>query len=230
MPGFEQFLQDFAPKAGVDPEMLAAKVCGRWRNGNPLTLFPDAPGECLPAHQLNDFNYVSKDPQTDDTLGLKCPIGSHLRRNNPRNGSVVGTDATHHRIVRRAIPYGPAYDPAAPVQTPRGLIGYFINGSISNQFVFLQKQWDQASDFVKSAVGPGGSAAGNAYFNISGEDVFLGVNDPASTSFTLPEPGQAGKNNKKITGWPQLIRTVGSAYVFLPSITGLRYLATAPAA
>jgi deferrochelatase/peroxidase EfeB len=227
--GFEQFLQDFAPQAGVDPEMLAAKVCGRWRNGNPLVLFPDAPGECLPAHRLNDFNYVSTDPKTDDTLGLKCPIGSHLRRNNPRNGSVVGTDSTHHRIVRRAIPYGPAYDPAAPVQTPRGLIGYFINGSISNQFVFLQGQWDQASDFVKAAVGPDGSAAGNAYFNISGEDVFLGVNDPAKTSFTLPAPGQGGKNNRKITGWPQLIRTVGSAYVFLPSITGLRYLATAPA-
>lgn len=223
--GFEQFLQDFAPKAGIDPEMLAGKVCGRWRNGNPMTLFPDAPGECLPAHQLNDFNYVSADPKADDTLGLKCPIGSHLRRNNPRNGAVVGTDSTHHRIVRRAIPYGPAYDPAAPVETPRGLIGYFINGSITNQFVFLQSQWDQASDFVKSAVDAKGSVDGNAVFNISGEDVFLGVNDPADSSFTLPALGQAGKKNTTIKGFGQMITTRGSAYVFLPSITGLRYLA-----
>jgi deferrochelatase/peroxidase EfeB len=223
--GFEDFLTKFAPQAGIDPEMLAGKVCGRWRNGNPMALFPDAPGECLPAHQLNDFTYVSADPSADDTLGLKCPIGSHLRRNNPRNGAVVGTDSTHHRIVRRAIPYGPAYDPAAPVDAPRGLIGYFINGSISNQFVFLQSQWDQASDFVKSAVNANGTTDGNAVFNISGEDVFLGVNTPSTSSFTLPALGQAGKNNKTIKGFGQMITTRGSAYVFLPSITGLRYLA-----
>lgn len=223
--GFERFLTEFAAQGGVDPEMLAAKVCGRWRNGNPMALFPDAPGECLPAHKLNDFNYVSTDPSADDTLGLKCPIGSHLRRNNPRNGAVVGTDSTHHRIVRRAIPYGPAYDPAAPVETPRGLIGYFINGSITNQFVFLQSQWDQLSDFVKSATNANGSVDGNAVFNISGEDVFLGVNEPSTSSFTLAQLGQAGKNNKTIKGFGQMITTRGSAYVFLPSVTGLRYLA-----
>lgn len=33
--------------------------------------------------KLNDFTYVSQDAAQDDTLGLKCPIGSHLRRNNP---------------------------------------------------------------------------------------------------------------------------------------------------
>jgi deferrochelatase/peroxidase EfeB len=232
--GFEGFLQEYAPQGGVDPEMLAAKVCGRWRNGNPLELRPDAPGECLPVDQLNDFTYVNTaDPASDDTLGLRCPIGSHIRRNNPRNAAVVGTDSTHHRIVRRAIPYGPAYDPADPVEVPRGLIGYFINASISNQFVFLQGQWDMTATFVKSAVGPGGSADGNAVFNISGEDVFLGVNDTSDSSFTLPALGANGKNNKTIAGFSRLIVTRGSAYVFLPSITGLQYLAgttSAPAA
>jgi hypothetical protein len=201
-------------------------VCGRWRNGNPLELKPDAPGEPLPVHQLNDFTYVdTADPANDDTLGLRCPIGSHIRRNNPRNAAVVGTDSTHHRIVRRAMPYGPAYDPAHPVAVPRGLVGYFINGSISNQFVFLQGQWNMTDTFVKSATGPGGSADGNAVFNISGEDVFLGVNDPASSSFTLAALGANGKNNKHVTGFSRMIVTRGSAYVFLPSITGLRYLA-----
>lgn len=228
--GFENFLTEFAPQGGVDPEMLAAKVCGRWRNGNPLELFPDGPGECLPPNQLNNFTYVSTDPATDDTLGLKCPIGSHLRRNNPRNAGVVGTDSTHHRIVRRAMPYGAAYDPKQPVDEPRGLIGYFINGSITNQFVFLQSQWDQASDFVKAASGPGGPTAGNAVFNISGEDVFLGISTAATSSFTLPALGQNGKNNKTIKGFGQMITTRGSAYVLLPSITGLNYLATGTSA
>ena len=227
---FEQFLQEYAPRAGVDPEMLAAKLCGRWRNGNPVELAPDAPGPCLPMDQLNDFHYVDADPSKDDTLGLKCPIGSHIRRNNPRDAGVVGTDSTHHRIVRRNIPYGPEYDPANPVNVRRGLIGYFINASICNQFVFLQSQWNQMFTFVKAATGPAGSPPGNAVFNISGEDVFLGVNDPSQSSLTLPAPGARGVNNKTITGFSRMVTTRGSAYVFLPSITGLRYLAALPAA
>jgi hypothetical protein len=186
----------------------------------------------LPNDKLNNFTYVSTEATQDDTLGLKCPIGSHIRRNNPRNAAVVGTDSTHHRIVRRAIPYGPAYDPAHPdpTPTPRGLIGYFINASISNQFEFLTGQWNLTSEFVKSASGPGGANAGNAVFNISGEDVFLGVNDPPSSSFTLAALGAKGKNNTLVTGFPRLITTRGGAYCFLPSISGLRYLAQLPAA
>ncbi len=224
--GFEQFLQDFAP-TGVDPEMLAAKVCGRWRNGNPLELMPTEPGtELLPDDQRNNFNYCSSDVATDDTLGLKCPIGSHIRRTNPRNMAVTGTDSTHHRITRRAMPYGPAYDPEHPTDEPRGLIGYFINASVFNQFQFIQGQWALTATFVKSAKAPGGQPPGNAVLNISGEDVFLGVNDPSSSSFTLPAEPQ----NAVITGFSRMINTRGGAYVFFPSITGLNYLATLPAA
>jgi deferrochelatase/peroxidase EfeB len=228
--GFETFLSTYAAEAKIDTELLAAKVCGRWRNGNPLELVPDTAQPVLPVSKLNDFTYVSTEAAQDDTLGLKCPIGSHIRRNNPRNAAVVGTDSTHHRIVRRAIPYGPAYDPAHPDTTPRGLIGFFINASLTNQFEFLTGQWNLLSDFVKSASGPGGSSAGNAVFNISGEDVFLGVNDPASSSFTLAALGAKGANNTNLTGFSRLIITRGSAYCFFPSMTGLRYLAGLPAA
>jgi deferrochelatase/peroxidase EfeB len=225
--GFEQFLTTSAAKAGIDAELLAAKVCGRWRNGNPLALAPDAPGTPLPKSALNDFTYVDEaDAAKDDTLGLRCPIGSHIRRNNPRNQAVVGTDATHHRIVRRAMPYGPAYDPAHPDTIPRGLIGYFINGSLTNQFEFVLGQWNLTPDFVKSASGPGGRTAGNAVFNISGEDVFMGVNAPSASSFTLAALGANGKKNTHVTGFPRLITTRGGAYCFLPSVTGLRYLAS----
>ena len=79
---------------------------------------------------------------------------------------------------------------------------------------------------MKSASGPGGSAAGNAVFNISGEDVFLGVNDPSASSFTLAALGAKGRNNTHVTGFPRLITTRGGVYCFLPSVTGLRYLAS----
>ena len=230
--GFEAFLDKYSQDAKISVEMLAAKVCGRWRNGNPLELQPDDPGTFLPPSQVNNFNYVASTLPPDDTLGIKCPIGSHIRRNNPRNGAVIGTDATHHRIVRRAMPYGPPYDPSAPPETnppPRGLIGYFINASITNQFEFLEAQWNQVATFPKSATDPNGAADGNAVWNISGEDVFLGVNDPSDSSFTLAAVGgKKGSNNTTISGFSRLITTRGAAYVFFPSITGLRYLASLP--
>ena len=37
--GFEDFLRSNKDK--IDPELLAAKMCGRWRNGVPLALSPD---------------------------------------------------------------------------------------------------------------------------------------------------------------------------------------------
>ena len=223
--GFDAMLARYSATAGVDAEMLAAKICGRWRNGNPIELAPTAQGSVLPTAQLNNFTYVSSDAATDDTLGLRCPIGSHIRRNNPRNEAVVGTDSTHHRIVRRAMPYWTAYDPLQPDGTTRGLIGYFINASISNQFEFLTSQWNDLPSFVKSASGPGGSSSGNAVYNISGEDVFLGVNDPSTSSYTLPGAGAKGTGNKTLTGFSRTVTTRGGAYCFFPSIAGLRFLA-----
>jgi hypothetical protein len=40
--GFENFLQ--SNKERIDPELLAAKMCGRWPNGVPLALSPDTGG------------------------------------------------------------------------------------------------------------------------------------------------------------------------------------------
>ena len=228
---YDALVQAFADKAGIPTEMAAAKICGRWRNGNPLSLSPTQEDPLLPRDQLNNFTYVAPPAATDDTLGLTCPIGSHIRRNNPRNEAVVGGGtSSNHRIIRRAMPYGPPYDPEKPDSATRGLVGYFINASIQNQFEFLTSQWSMTSDFVKSATAPGGSPAGNTVFNISGEDVFLGVNNPKSSSFTLAGPGANGSGNTTVTGFGRTITTRGGVYCFFPSISGLQYLAGLPAA
>jgi deferrochelatase/peroxidase EfeB len=79
--GFENFLQSNKDK--IDPELLAAKICGRWRNGVPLELSPDtdSPAGGIKPDQLNDFEYVNKDG-SGDPKGLRCPIGAHIRRIN----------------------------------------------------------------------------------------------------------------------------------------------------
>lgn len=224
--GFEQFLQTYSAQAGIDPEMLAAKVCGRWRTGVPLVLSPDTgtPDPPLPPERINDYEYVSTDPSLDDTFGYRCPVGSHMRRTNPRDAKVVGGGGHLHRIIRRAMPYGPPYDPAHPDDRPRGLMGYFINADLTNQFELVMSQWVNASDFVMSVPGAGGA---NPVKNISGEDVLLGVNDPSSSSFTVsfPPSGTTPWANRTVTGFSPYVTTSGGAYLYLPSITALGYLA-----
>ena len=53
--GFENFLQ--SNKGKIDPELLAAKICGRWRNGVPLALSPetDSPPGGIPFEQMNNY-------------------------------------------------------------------------------------------------------------------------------------------------------------------------------
>ena len=116
--GFECFLQSNKDK--IDPELLAAKMCGRWRNGVPLALSPDtdSPAGGISPEQLNNFGYVDADG-SGDPRGMRCPVGSHIRRVNPRGQPVQGQGLPRgsnnsHRLVRRGLPYGPTYDPREP--------------------------------------------------------------------------------------------------------------------
>ena len=60
---------------GALREVVAAQMCGRWRNGVPYELSPDAHSFLRPKFHLTNFDY---------THGSRCPAGSHLRRANPR--------------------------------------------------------------------------------------------------------------------------------------------------
>jgi deferrochelatase/peroxidase EfeB len=238
--GFEAWLATAAGQAGIDAELLAAKACGRWRSGVPLVLSPDTgtPDPPLPPDRINDYDYVSDDSSVDDTFGYRCPVGAHMRRTNPR-GEKVTAGGSMHRIVRRAMPYGPAYDPTTPHQVgdgeqqshshrlePCGLVGWFINADLANQFELIMGQWVNGSTFVQSVRGPGGA---NPVLNITGQDVILGVNPPATSSFTLSyPPGVDTKwHNQALTGFGPFVTTRGGAYCYLPSITALRAIAAA---
>ncbi len=212
--GFERMLSEAPKKYGIDGEMLAAKMCGRWRNGVPLTLSPetDSPAEPIPLEKLNLYDYVPtpEHPETvDDSRGYRCPAGSHMRRCNPRSASVAGGGGLKHRIVRRGLPYGPPYDPANPDDgIERGLLGIFIGVSLKDQFEFLMRDWVNGDLF---AAGLSGS-----------KDPVLGAAGPGEGKLTIPvAPG------KKIvvSGFSRFVRARASAYGFLPSLTALQYIA-----
>ena len=209
--GFEEYLQSASSKIGLTPDQLAAKFLGRWRNGVPLPLSPT--GTCpIPSDRLNMFLYAgtAAGQAEPDPKGVACPIGSHIRRANPRDEIVAGSFTQQARIMRRNVPYGPPFNPQQPDDgIERGLIGYFINADFFNQFQFLMSHWMNASNFV------GGM--------ISGLDPIVGANSPDSSVFTLPT---SPTTSVKVNGFERFVITRGSAYCFLPSVTGLRYIAS----
>lgn len=208
--GFEQFLQKTAVEIGMSSEKLAAKICGRWRNGVPLVLSPetDSPDPPIAPEQMNSFDYVTEDPHSDDKRGYRCPIGSHIRRTNPRSQKVAGGGGHLHRIIRRGLSYGPPYDPAvANDGIERGILGMFICVSFRDQFEFLMSEWVNDGIF---AAGLGRT-----------KDPMIGSNTPEDSKFVIPDPAGA----KTIAGFSRFVTTRGSAYCFLPSITALRYMA-----
>jgi hypothetical protein len=92
-----------------------------------------------------------------------------------------GGSNSSHRVFRRGSPYGPAYIPGQPDDSiERGLLGYFINASIENQYEFVLKQWVNDAEFV-----------GAVRLNPKSKDVMVGTNEPAESIFEIPQPGGA---------------------------------------
>ena len=152
--GFENFLQ--SNKDRIDPELLAAKLLGRWRNGVPLSLSPDtdSPPGGVSADDFNNFEYVNSDG-SGDPRGLRCPVGAHIRRCNPRGQPVAGQghpggSNNSHRLIRRGMPYGPKYDPSVPYEgIERGLLGFpecSAGGDRSHSGAIWQSAEGAASD------------------------------------------------------------------------------------
>jgi deferrochelatase/peroxidase EfeB len=180
-------------------ELVAANLCGRWRDGTPLALSPDAPN---PNISRTDFDYDS---------ASRCPYGAHIRRCNPRGGQIVQRIANNsRRLVRRGVPYGPFYDPASasvPDDTERGLLGNFIGASLGAQFEAMSCDWLNLGLQDPRITGS--------------NDPVVGANDLASSWFDLPLKSGA---TIRLNGLPRFVTTRGGAYVFLPSLEAIRFL------
>ena len=222
-------------------ERLAAAMVGRKKNGEPLEALSEASvtgGTSTPQSQLNNFTYQA-DPQ-----GLRCPLGAHIRRTNPRNADLphgapgifsrlwrmLGFNAValeqdlvastrFHRLLRRGRKYGASLAPAwsaagSSSSVDTGLYFICLAANITRQFEFVQSAW----------------VIGSKFAGLTGEsDPLLGHRLPdaggaPTDGFSIP---QADGPDRRLSGLPQFVTVVGGAYFFLPGIRAVRYIATA---
>ncbi|MGI8728995.1 MAG: Dyp-type peroxidase [Solirubrobacteraceae bacterium] len=188
---------------GGDENKLAAKIVGRWTDGTPLIKHPDKPDPDFDATApgANHFRYA------EDMSGKLCPLGSHIRRSNPRDAlGFEGVLSFRHRMIRRGMPYGePLADDAPDDGADRGLVFVSFQASISRQFEAVQMQW--LND-------------GNIFGLGHDRDFLLG--DPAG-----------GRGKMTIQGEPPFflspleafVKTRGGEYLFVPGLSALSALA-----
>lgn len=205
---FREYTREEANRLGMEPEMLAAKMIGRHQDGTPL-IKPKRADHGGRGELANDFLFG------DDAEGAQCPLGSHIRRTNPRDTFGFGTKLVNrHRMLRRGIPYGeyvPVGENAAeknPVDG-QGLIFLSLSASIERQFEFVQQQWVNYGDSL---------------FQGSDKDPITGSNFFGYGHFKIP--GNATKPLRICTAVPQFVTTKGGEYFFMPGIEALGYLAT----
>ena len=196
---FRQFLATHA----TDPELLAAKMMGRWRSGAPLARCPlhDDPELGADRTRNNDFDYA------DDPIGYKTPPGSHARRANPRDAAVAGV-VRLHRMIRRGTAYGPEL-PAGMLDddgADRGLMFAFVGTQIGRQFEFVQSEWINGGAFL---------GLGDL------KDPVAGDHDGDDGSFAFPNRPIP----RRLHGLARFVVTRGGEYCFMPGLRALRWLA-----
>ena len=236
--GFWKFLDSATDGDSDRRERLAAAMVGRSLQGVPLAeaAIESNRDAATSKPDLNAFNYQS------DPHGLRCPLGAHIRRANPRNGDLpagthgvvsrlirtLGFDAEalqqdlvastrFHRLLRRGRKYGApslAESLAGPPGAEAGIHFICLGANLARQFEFVQNAW----------------MMGTKFDGLTAEsDPLLGPRLPApdgtrTDRYSIPQPGGP---DRCVAGLPQFVTVVGGAYFFLPGIRALRYLATA---
>jgi deferrochelatase/peroxidase EfeB len=234
---FWQFVDRCADGDAAVRDRIAGAMVGRSRDGVPLVGPADEAieGGGVPG-DLNAFTYRA------DPHGVRCPLGAHIRRSNPRNADLppgppgivswvkrtLGFDSEalerdriastrFHRLLRRGREYGVGVPMTQALAEPTastetGLHFICLGANIARQFEFVQNAW----------------AIGVHFDGLPNEgDPLLGTrvaaDGTATDGFSIPRADGA---DDRLAGLPQFVTVLGGAYFFLPGIRALRFLAT----
>jgi Dyp-type peroxidase family len=202
----------------ISESLLAAKLVGRWPSGAKLVkdkqelIDPYNPhtGHRPPPDRL----VIDQADFESDPTGEVCPLFSHVRRSHPR--SLPDDNPNRHRLLRRAIPYGPPLPPGAPEDNVgRGLLFMAFQADIERQFETIQGQW------MNSEMPPELTSAESEPI---GADAVLGVlgsnSDREVPVFYQPPDGL----DRVPLSFRRFVTVEGGGYFFAPSIGALGLL------
>jgi Dyp-type peroxidase family len=220
VPEFRKFVAAQAARLGMDRELLAARMVGRWKSGAPLELAPlrDNPALGADENRNNDFAY------SDDPFQRKCPYAAHIRKAYPRDDTGNAAEAKRHRIIRAGLPFGPEVEPGeTTTRNSRGLMFVCYQTSIERQFEFIQRGYADNPDFVGGKVRPdNGSPVTPGFDPIIGQAPGNGAREMDEPYPNYP----AGNRRTKLDMPHQFVVLTAAAYFFMPSITALRTVLT----
>ncbi len=210
---FRAMVERAAQHTDLDRELVRAKLMGRWPDGTPLSRRAEEPdpdrGRDRSAR--NDFDFGT------DSLGARCPIGSHIRRANPR-GSMGFDGALEHRrrMIRRGMPYGTSFREGTEGDA-RGLVFVCYQADIADQFEFVQSQW--MSDGNAFALGADRDPVVGEPCGSSGRMRFEGGSDPEGSPVRAPVYIDTGV---------RCVVVRGGEYFLVPSLSAIRGLSRLP--
>lgn len=190
-------------------EKLASKFIGRWRDGTPIELSPDQRDPAI----VQDDNRNTNFTYGNDLSGLRCPIGAHIRRANPRDAfGFHGELVNRRRIMRRGLPYGQYVPEGQPVrdEDDRGIIFMALNASLFRQFEFVQQQWIEY---------------GNDLHQGNDKDLVIG-NHGGKGKFVVQGTADAQNPPFVCAHLPNFVELRGGEYFFMPSLTALQMMAS----
>jgi len=248
--GFWQFLDKAAGGNRQARYQLAEAMVGRRiEDGAPLVPLIDRsiPGVGTGANpakrkmdvENNQFTYDS------DAMGIRCPLGAHIRRGNPRTPDIQGNptgiishlirllgfgnpnfrgdlvaSTRFHRLLRRGREYGPKLTPEEALQP-----AFSGDPQRGLHFVAINANIQRQFEFVQNAW-----IMRTKFNGLSEEsDPLLGNREavpgcPFTDAFSLPQENSVGR---RILDIPQFVTVRGGAYFFLPGIRALKYLSKA---
>ncbi len=243
-------------------DALIAKIVGRWRDGVPLSKAPTIDAW----REFNSQMRVKKDERArlkkeggdparikalgdelllayaefgfaDDRSGDRCPLTSHTRRANTRDGldpraaqwkqdkhwgggSILNN---RRRILRRGLPYGDSNENSVDGDD-HGIVMMILCADLFRQFEFVQSQWINYGLDARSGsntcplVGNHSQGAGTL-------DPWARKRNGPKARFTVPADRAGEKPPFMIDGLPQLVELRGGDYFFVPSLSALRMIA-----
>jgi Dyp-type peroxidase family len=223
VPEFRAYVAAQAARLGMHPDLLAARMVGRWKSGAPLELAPlqDNPSLGHDDRRNNDFGYA------DDPFQRACPYAAHIRKANPRNDvPAERAEMLRHRIIRQSIPFGPEVMPGETrTMHSRGLLFVCYQASIARQFEYIQARHSDDPDFPSGKVRPDtGAAVTPGWDPIIGQASGGGY---AHRFMDEPAPNWPSGNRRSRLDLPEpFVVPTAAAYFFMPSLTALRNVLT----